>query len=224
MAAATLMLRPGSGILRTQAAARRALVHPAAPARPRRWAWRGRPTMSVRGVRPRRLDPSRPAHAAVMDEAARTSARAASYTAFDGTPPADAGHFAVAAAVRARDRAAAPAAGPLRRRMLPRRLRRHAAAGLGSRRASRPARGDGRRRPAGRARSSAASSTSSRRCSSQDREGERFDAVVIDDGLVQLRDPAVRASRESCPPPGSEVCVRLERADPATRTVAFTVA
>jgi hypothetical protein len=25
------------------------------------------------------------------------------------------------------------------------------------------------------------------------REGERFDAVVIDEGLVQLRDPAVRA-------------------------------
>ena len=59
----------------------------------------------------------------------------------------------------------------------------------------------------------------------QDREGERFDAVVIDDGLVQLRDPAVRAKVvEGCPPPGSEVCVQLERADPATRTVAFTVA
>ena len=42
-------------------------------------------------------------------------------------------------------------------------------------------------------RSSAASSTSSRRCCSPGREGERFDAVVIDDGLVQLGDPAVRA-------------------------------
>jgi hypothetical protein len=56
----------------------------------------------------------------------------------------------------------------------------------------------------------------------QDREGERFEAVVIDDGLVQLRDPAVRAKLAgSCPAPGSEVSVRLERADPSTRTVVF---
>ncbi len=59
----------------------------------------------------------------------------------------------------------------------------------------------------------------------QGREGEQFDAVVIDDGLVQLRDPAVRAKVvESCPPPGSEICVRLERADPAMRTVTLAVA
>jgi exoribonuclease R len=55
------------------------------------------------------------------------------------------------------------------------------------------------------------------------REGERFDAVVIDDGLVQLRDPAVRAKVDGSPPPSSEVSVRLERADPATRTVAFSL-
>jgi hypothetical protein len=57
------------------------------------------------------------------------------------------------------------------------------------------------------------------------REGERFDAVVIDDGLVQLRDPAVRARivDAATPEPGSEVTVRLDRADPATRTVAFSV-
>jgi hypothetical protein len=57
------------------------------------------------------------------------------------------------------------------------------------------------------------------------REGERFDAVVVDDGLVQLREPAVRARLEGgCPAPGSEVGVRLDRADPATRTVAFSLA
>ena len=56
------------------------------------------------------------------------------------------------------------------------------------------------------------------------REGERFDAVVIDEGLLQLRDPAVRG-RLTGPSPalGSEVSVRLDRADPVARTVAFSV-
>jgi hypothetical protein len=54
------------------------------------------------------------------------------------------------------------------------------------------------------------------------REGERFDAVVIDDGLVQLREPAVRGPLEDGgPPPGRAVAVRLETADVATRKVAF---
>ena len=57
------------------------------------------------------------------------------------------------------------------------------------------------------------------------REGERFDAVVIDDGLVQLRAPAVRGRLEDGgPPPGQAVTVRLEKADVATRTVAFAAA
>ena len=56
------------------------------------------------------------------------------------------------------------------------------------------------------------------------REGERFDAVVIDEGLVQLRDPAVRGRLTGTSPAlGSEVSVRLDRADPATRTVTFSV-
>nr|MDQ3933659.1 RNB domain-containing ribonuclease [Actinomycetota bacterium] len=58
-----------------------------------------------------------------------------------------------------------------------------------------------------------------------DRVGERFDAVVIDERLVQLRDPAVRGPVErDCPEPGSDVTVRVERADPATRKVSFSVA
>jgi exoribonuclease R len=56
------------------------------------------------------------------------------------------------------------------------------------------------------------------------REGERFEAVVIDEGLVQLREPAVRGRIEKGLEPGTEVAVRLDRADPATRTVAFSVA
>ena len=47
--------------------------------------------------------------------------------------------------------------------------------------------------------------------------------MVIDDGIVQLRDPAVRAKVSGAPDPGSAVSVRLERADPATRTVQFAV-
>ena len=59
----------------------------------------------------------------------------------------------------------------------------------------------------------------------QGREGERFDAVVIDDDLLQLRDPAVRAKLDAgCPKLGSEVSVTLESADPATRTVRFALA
>ena len=57
------------------------------------------------------------------------------------------------------------------------------------------------------------------------REGEAFDAVAVDEGLVQLRDPAVRAKLDSgCPEPGSEVRVRLERADVAARRAVFVLA
>jgi hypothetical protein len=42
--------------------------------------------------------------------------------------------------------------------------------------------------------------------------------------LIQLRDPAVRARLEDGEPePGSEVTVRLDRADPATRSVSFSL-
>jgi hypothetical protein len=56
------------------------------------------------------------------------------------------------------------------------------------------------------------------------REGERFDAVVIDDGLVQLGDPAVVGRlADGGPSPGRAVSVRLERADLDARTVLFAV-
>ena len=59
----------------------------------------------------------------------------------------------------------------------------------------------------------------------QGREGETFDAVVIDDALVQLRDPAVRGRiGKDAPEPGSEINVRLDRADPVARAVEFSVA
>ena len=39
--------------------------------------------------------------------------------------------------------------------------------------------------------------------------------------LIELRDPAVRAKLAGAPAPGTEIVVRLERADPASRTVEF---
>jgi hypothetical protein len=56
------------------------------------------------------------------------------------------------------------------------------------------------------------------------REGERFEAVVIDERTIQLRDPAVRGKLDDDPPVGTELTVRLERADPAARTVLFSPA
>jgi plasmid replication initiation protein len=56
------------------------------------------------------------------------------------------------------------------------------------------------------------------------REGERFAALVVDDDMIQLTDPAVRARVEGgCPEPGTRVRARLRTADAATRTVGFEV-
>jgi exoribonuclease R len=171
----------------------------------------------------RRLDPATSAHAALMHEAAGVG-RGAGYTVFDGEPPAGAEHFAIAAAY-------AHATAPLRR--------------LQDRFVSECCLAACARAPvpdwvrAGLAALPGAMAAGGRRAGAvergvidlveavvlSDREGERFDAVVIDDGLVQLRDPAVRARivDAATPEPGSEVTVRLDRADPATRTVAFSV-
>jgi exoribonuclease R len=57
------------------------------------------------------------------------------------------------------------------------------------------------------------------------REGDVFDAVVVDEGLVQLAEPAVRGRLTGhAPEPGSDVSVRLTLADVATRKVTFEVA
>jgi exoribonuclease R len=56
------------------------------------------------------------------------------------------------------------------------------------------------------------------------RVGEVFDAVVIGDGAIQLRDPAVRARCDGEPPLGKAIRARLERADPESGEVRFAVA
>jgi exoribonuclease R len=171
----------------------------------------------------RRLDPSIPAHAAVMHEASRIGS-GAGYTAFDGEPPELATHWAVAAPYahataplrRLQDRfvsecclaacAGAPVPDWVRAALpdLPK------AMSAGAQRAGRVERGVVDLVEA---------------AVLAGREGERFDAVVIDEGLVQLREPAVRGRlADGGPPPGTAVTVRLQTADMASRTVAFAAA
>ena len=169
----------------------------------------------------RGLDPAVPAHASLMQEATGVG-RGAGYTAFDGAPPAEHGHFAIAADY-------AHATAPLRRLQDRYVSECCLAASAGS-----PPPDWVRAALPGLPASMAAADRRARAVERgvvdlveavllQGREGERFAAVVIDDGLVQLREPAVRARlAEGTPEPGSEVTVRLDRADPAARTVAFS--
>ena len=171
----------------------------------------------------RGLDPARASHAAIMHEATGVG-HGAGYTVIDGAPSDGATHFAIAAPY-------AHATAPLRRLQdryvsecclaaqagtPPPAWVRAALAGL-------PA---AMERGAKRARAVERGVTDLvEAVLLSGREGERFEAVVVDDGVVQLRDPAVRARLEgAAPEPGSEVTVRLERADPAARTVVFAVA
>ncbi|MER5638493.1 RNB domain-containing ribonuclease [Kitasatospora sp. NPDC002227] len=233
MAAAELMLDAGVGLLRTL---------PAAPesgyARLRRIAraldvaWPDRMPYAelIRG-----LDPSRPEDAAFLT-ACTGLLRGAGYQAFDtaqGLPaPADPGHAALAAPY-------AHCTAPLRRLADRYALEICAAVAGGAELpewvgAALPtlpgvmAGGDRRAREAERACVDLVESEVLR-----GREGELFDAVVIEvdekkphRGTVQLHDPAVVAGcdGEADLPLGERLRVRLATADPATRTVRFTVA
>ena len=221
MAAAQLMLKAGIGILRTQPPPdERRLLRLRRQAQALRVPW---PESMSYPDFIRSLDPAMPAHAALMQEATGVG-HGAGYTPFDGEPPAATTHFGVAASY-------AHATAPLRRLQdryvsecciaacagspPPDWVR----AGL----AALPdamARGDHRARVVERGIVDLVEAVLL-----QDRVGETFEAIVIDDALVQLRDPAVRGrlTGES-PEPGSEVTVRLNRADPAARTVEFSVA
>ena len=221
MAAARLMVASGVGILRTQEApSEKSLTRLRRQAEALHVPWPdGLPYPEF----VRTLDSSLPRHAALMHEAAGVG-RGAGYTAFDGALPEQPAHFAIAAPYghataplrRLQDRfvseccLAACAGTPAPdwvRRALPLLPDVMAAA---AKRAAAVERGVVDLVEA---------------VLLAGREGERFDAVVVDDDLVQLRDPAVRGRLASDrPEPGREITVRLERADPATRTVAFAVA
>jgi exoribonuclease R len=219
MAAAALMLRAGAGILRTQPPPdERSLNRLRHQASALRVNW---PAAMTYPEFIRSLDPSIPAHAALMQEATGVG-RGAGYTAFDGTPPAEHRHFAIAADY-------AHATAPLRR-LQDRYVSEcclAAAAGepvpdwVRARLAALPAamaQGDHRARVVERGVVDLVEAVLL-----QGREGERFDAVVVDEHLVQLRDPAVRGKLAAdSVKPGSELSVRLDRADPVARTVEFS--
>jgi exoribonuclease R len=221
MAAAQLMLKAGVGILRTQPPPdQRALNRLRRQARALGVAW---PESMPYPEFIRTLDPVMPAHAALMQEATGVG-RGAGYTAFDGTPPEAPQHFAIAASY-------AHATAPLRRLQDRYVSECCLAACAGT-------------APPGWVRAGLAAlpdvmAKASHRANAvergivdlveavllQGREGETFDAVVIDDALVQLREPAVRGRiANDAAEPGSEVTVRLDRADPAARAVEFSVA
>ncbi|WP_245966612.1 hypothetical protein [Sphaerisporangium album] len=227
MAAAAMMLDAEMGILRT--------LPPAAPEtveRVRRIAaalgvsW---PAGASFGDVAHTLDPAVPANAAFLHEATALL-RGAGYTAFNGEPPRDAGHAAVAAPY-------AHVTAPLRRL-----VDRYAgevclavAEGVPVPEPVQEALAELPPLMAGGGRRAAAVE---RACVDlveafvlRDRVGQTFGAVVIDvedgrpGGLVQIADPAVvaRCDGEGLRL-GDRTEVRLTRADLLTREVRFTVA
>jgi exoribonuclease R len=220
IAAASLMLEAGIGILRTQPTPDErafARLRRTAAALDVDWPVTVSYAELIRG-----LNPARPEHAAVLQEATGVG-RAATYTPFDGAAPSERTHFAVAAPY-------AHATAPLRRLQDRYVLECCLAASAGS------APPDWVR--AGLEALPAAMSAGTRRANAvergvvdlieavllEGREGERFQAVVIDERRVQLREPAVRGRLAGpSPEPGREVSARLDCADPATRTVTFSV-
>ena len=189
MAAAALMLRAGD----------RASCAPSR--RPTSARWRGCAARRTRSASPwprampypefvRSLDPAAAGARRAHARGDRRRPRRRLHRRSTARRPPSTEHFAIAADY-------AHATAPLRRlqdryvsRVLPGRVRRDAGRPTGSAPAlAGAARRDGGRRTGARTPSSAASSTSSRRCCSPGREGERFDAVVIDEALVQLREP-----------------------------------
>jgi exoribonuclease R len=223
--AAALMLEGGVGLLRTLPPARPedvARLRLLAPALGVDW-----PADVPPGAVITRLDPTRPGHAAFLEEAV-TLLRGAAYTAFDGAAPSQPGHGGVGAPY-------AHVTAPLRRLVdrfgtevcLALAAGREPAPGL---RAALPelptlmAASDRRTRDVERAVVDATEAWVLRR-----REGEIFSAVVVDAedgrGTVAVDDLAVRGrcTGEGLRP-GTRVRVRLEQADVAGRTVLFTLA
>jgi len=225
MAAATIMLDGRIGLLRTLptpggaavASLRRSALALGVP-------W---PDGTPYGDVVSRLDPQDAAAAAVLTLATRLL-RGAAYTAFDGTPPEQGTHSAVAAPYahctaplrRLADRyvgeiclslcAGTPVPAWVRE-ALPRLPEEMAAA-------------DHRAHALDRAIVDLAEAMVL-----QHRVGEVFEGVVVEStakgGTVQLTDPAVRAKLDVPDPPLAQtVRVRLELADPATRAVRFALA
>jgi exoribonuclease R len=222
IAAAQLMLEAGTGILRTQPPPdEAAFVRLRLQGRALGVTW---PEDEPYPAFVARLDPAVAEHAALLREAAGLG-KGAAYTAFDGTPPpADrAHHFAIGAPY-------AHATAPLRR-LQDRFVSACCLAAIAGDpapawvREALPSLPDAMAQADRRARAVERGVIDLvEAVLLAGREGEVFDGVVIDDGVVQLCAPAVRAKLDEAPAPGEDVRVRLERADPAQRTVVFSLA
>jgi len=222
--AAGLMLDGGVGVLRTLPPPQSRDVERLrllAPALGVNW-----PAGAAPGAVIADLDPSRPGHAAFLEEAV-TLLRGAAYTAFDGVPPEQPGHGGVGAPY-------AHVTAPLRR--LVDRFGTEVCLALAAGREPDPelraalpevpalmAASDRRTREVERAVVDATEAWLLR-----GREGATFSAVVVDAedgrGTVVLDDLAIRGrcTGEGLRP-GTRVRVRLEQADVAGRTVRFTL-
>jgi exoribonuclease R len=231
MSAAQIMMRGGIGLLRTMpAASPRAVsrLRVAAGALGVRW-----PDGASVGEVIATLDPAQPRAAAFLDQAAELM-RGAGYGAFDGPPPADPAHGAVAAPY-------AHVTAPLRRL-----ADRYATEACLALHAGRPVPGWVRealpRLPAVMVARDRVASAAERGAVDEieatllaTRVGERFGAAVLDvdppvrdasdarkpGGTVALDDPPVRARCDGELPLGERVPVRLVIADPKRRRVLF---
>jgi len=221
MAAATVMLEGGVGLLRTMPPPSREAVDTLRrSASALGCAW---PAAMSYPELIRSLDPAVPAHAALLT-VATTLLRGAGYAAFDGAPPAVKEHSAIAAPY-------AHATAPLRR--LADRFVNEVVLALsagaevpGWCRAALPslpglmAAADRRERELDNAVLDYLEAAVLER-----RVGETFAAVVTEagekGGMVQLAEPAVRARLVGTAPLGERITVRLTEADPARRRVRF---
>lgn len=231
MSAAVIMMRGGSGLLRTMPApAPEAVARLRVAARALGVDW---PDGASVGQVLETVDPAQPRIAAFLDQAAELM-RGAGYTAFDGPPPAEPAHGAVAAPY-------AHVTAPLRR--LADRyatevcLALHAGRPVPDRvRESLPRLADvmvARDRVASAAERGAVDQIEAVLLA--DRVGEQFVAAVLDvdppprdasdsrkpGGTVALAEPPVRARCDGELPLGERVPVRLVNADPKQRRVLF---
>jgi exoribonuclease R len=223
--AAGLMLDGGVGLLRTLPPARPedvARLRRLAPALGVDWPAGAGPGEAIAG-----LDPTRPGHAAFLEEAVALL-RGAAYTPFDGAPPEQPGHGGVGAPY-------AHVTAPLRRLVdrfgtevcLALAAGAEPAAGLRAVLPELPAlmaASDHRTHDVERAVVDATEAWLLR-----GREGQTFSAVVVDaedgKGTVVLDGIAVRGRCTGAGlTPGTRVQVRLEEADPVARTVRFALA
>jgi exoribonuclease R len=222
MAAAGLMLDAGVGILRTLPppdAGAVAMLRRSAAALDVRWPESLTYQAFVRG-----LDPGTDAGAALLELATRLL-RGAGYTAFDGAPPELVEHSAVAAAY-------AHTTAPLRR-LVDRYVGELCVAVCAGAEIPPWVRSALPTLPAVMAAADHRAHALEKACIDlvesvllAPHVGETFEASVVDrnhhGGVVQLRNPPVRARCDGDGLPlGERIEVRLEKADPATRTLVF---